>query len=261
MPRHAQFFAATALTIAFAVASCAPVDPATPKPAQSARPTAQPALPSTQSPPASSDPSPTAVPSDAISTALPEGGTEVFPGRYTARITPALTLTVDREVNIDCAPGYRCRGDVDVNLPNWLDMEFGHDHPIEIHVMAFDQVFGPGASKPLVKPPDDLAGWIAAMPGVRIDASTPITVGGIPAWQLDLQTGDADLVLGPISGAQDISELGFGAHQVHRVDVLHVGGRAVVIGLGPVLAEDSTKERLAAAAAMLQPIVDSITWQ
>ncbi|MFL5774955.1 MAG: hypothetical protein ACJ76W_01645 [Chloroflexota bacterium] len=190
-----------------------------------------------------------------------EGGGELFPGRYITQFKPSLTMTIDRQVNLDCAQGYRCRGDVNVNLPDWLDVEFGHDHPIEMHVMGFDKVVAPGASRPLERPPDDLASWIAAMPGVTIDASKPITIGGIPASQLDLQTGDHDVTFGPVSGVPEFPTLGLGAHQVHRVDVLRIGPRVVVVGLGPVRAEDSTKDRLAAAIAMLQPIVDSISWQ
>ncbi|MFL5770132.1 MAG: hypothetical protein ACJ765_08625 [Chloroflexota bacterium] len=201
------------------------------------------------------------MPSDAALAFLSEGGSELFPGRYITHFKPSLTMTVDRQVNLDCAQGYRCRGDVNVNLPDWLDIEFGHDHPIEMHVMGFDKVVAPGASRPLERPPDDLASWIAAMPGVTIDASKPITIGGIPASQLDLQTGDHDVTFGPVSGVPEFPTLGLGAHQVHRVDVLRIGPRVVVIGLGPVRAEDSTKDRLAAAIAMLQPIVDSISWQ
>jgi hypothetical protein len=274
MPRHARFIVFA--IIAVVVASCATVDTAVPTAAPSARsmtlPTTAPPSPAaatpaptqsrmTPGPTAVPAPTPTAVPSDADAAFLSEGGSQVFPGRYIAHLKPQFTLTVDRQVNIDCAPGYRCRGDVDVNLPDWLDIEFGHDDPIELHVMAFDQVFAPTASRPLVRPPDDLAAWIAAMPGVTIIASKAITVGGIHASQLDLRTGDEDLTLGPIAGIPDISTLGFGPHQIHRVDVLHVGGRVVVIGLGLVRTEDSTREEVAAAAAMLQPIVDSIAWQ
>jgi hypothetical protein len=274
MPRHARLSAFA--IIAVVVASCATVDTKVPTAAPSARSTTlpttvPPATPAatpaptpsrtTPGPTAMPAPTPTAVPSDAPAAFLSEGGTQLFPGRYITHLKPQFTMTVDRQVNIDCAPGYRCRGDVDVNLPDWLDIEFGHDHPIEFHVMAFDQVFAPSASRPLVRPPDDLAAWIAAMPGVTIIASKAITVGGIPASQLDLQTGDEDLPLGPIAGIPDIPTLGFGPHQIHRVDVLHAGGRVVVIGLGLVRPEDSTKEGVAAAAAMLQPIVDSIAWQ
>jgi hypothetical protein len=34
-----------------------------------------------------------------------------------------MILTIGHEVDLDCVPCYRCRGDVDVNLPNWLGLE------------------------------------------------------------------------------------------------------------------------------------------
>src|SRR3954470_9314907 len=123
MPRHARFIRAAAAAIALVVASCATGDRAAPTPGRSERP-ARPTATSTTPPTSIPGQSPTPLPSEAVLTALPEGGSQVFPGRYTTHFAPALTLSVDRQVKIDCAPGYRCRGDVDVNLPNWLDIEF-----------------------------------------------------------------------------------------------------------------------------------------
>jgi len=260
MPRHARFIASATASIALVVASCATLDTAAPTPAPSAQPTARPTTISTTRPTGSPVPASTPVPSETALTALPEGGSNVFAGRYTTNLTPALTLTVDRPVNIDCAPGYRCRGDVNVNLPNWLDLEFGHDHPIEIHVMSFDQVFAPSESHSLIPPPADLAAWIGDMPGVTVVSPTPVEIGGLPATQLDVQTLDEDVAFGP-TGLTDVPTLGFGSHQLHRVDVLEVDGHVVVIARGIIRDEDNTTDRVAAAAAMLQPIVDSIAWQ
>jgi hypothetical protein len=265
VPRHAWFIASAGVAIALVVASCGTFDTTT-QSSPSGREVAAPsAARSTSTPAATSTatpaPAPTAVPSHATLQFLSEGGTQVFPGRYVTHLRPGLILTVDQEVKIDCAPGYRCRGDVDVNLPDWLDIEFGHDHPIEVHIMVFDQVFAPSAARPLINPPDDLEAWVAAMPGVKVVTSKPITVGGIPASQLDLETGEQDVIFGPLSGVPEMPTLGFGAHQAHRVDVLRASGRVVVIGLGPVRPEDSTIARLPEAAAQLQPLVDSITWQ
>jgi hypothetical protein len=204
------------------------------------------------------DPAPT--PSQSVVAGLPESGNELFPGRYTTHFEPALMLTIDRQVRIDCAPGYRCRGDVDVNTANWLNLEFGHDHPIEIHVMRFDQVYDPKHAGRLIAPPEDLAAWVSAYEDVTVIDRTSVEVGGIEAVQLDLRLGSQDMVFGP-TGLADPSALGFGAHQLHRVIVARVHGAAVVFGLGSVNGEDRTPERLAAAADILQPIVDSITWQ
>jgi hypothetical protein len=204
-------------------------------------------------------PSPTPGPTQVVTIALPEGGSVVFPGRYTTHFEPALTLTIDRQVQIDCAPGYRCRGDVNVNAPNWLDLEFGHDHPVEIHIMGFDRVYDPKHPGKLMDPPTNLDAWIAAFPGVTVIARKPVHVGGLDATQLDLRTG-RDLAFGPTAFA-DFPSLGFGAHQLHRVIVVRVHGAAVIFGIGSINAEDSTLDRLAVAADILQPIVDSVTWQ
>jgi hypothetical protein len=202
---------------------------------------------------------PSAVPSQAVVTALPEGGNTVFAGRYTTHFEPALIVSIDRQVNIDCATGYRCRGDVDVNSTNWLDLEFGHDHPVEINVMRFDQVFDPKHPGKLMDPPANLASWISGFPGVTVIAQRPAEVGGVEATQLDLRTS-ADVPFGP-TGLAGLPSLGFGAHQLHRVFVARVAGAAVVIGLGLIDAGEVTPDQLNVASDILQPIVDSITWQ
>jgi hypothetical protein len=161
---------------------------------------------------------------------------------------------------MDCASGYRCRGDIAVNWPFWLDLEFGSRHPVEIHFMSFRQVFDgkhPGGE---TDPPADLAAWISAMPEVTVNNVRAVRVGGLDATQLDLATGSADVPFGP-TGHADVPALGFGAHQLHRVYLVRASGPLVVIGLSPVNPEDYTPSHLAAAIDILQPIVDSITWQ
>jgi hypothetical protein len=201
-------------------------------------------------------------PSPALESALPESGNVVFPGRYKTHFEPALKLTIDRQVDIDCAPGYRCRGDIDVNSVHWLDIEFGHDHPVEINMMRFDKVFDPKHAGKEMDPPTDLAAWISALPGVTVLARRPVEVGGVAAMQLDLRTGSQDLAFGP-TGLADLPTLGFGAHQLHRVILIRRAGTAVIIGMGSLntVAADDTAERLANAADILQPIVDSIVWE
>lgn len=73
-------------------------------------------------------------------TPLPDGGQTVFPGTYTTQFQPPLTLTVGREVELSCVPGYKCRGDVDVNLPGWLFFEFGNAPAFEIAINRVDKV-------------------------------------------------------------------------------------------------------------------------
>jgi len=205
-------------------------------------------------------PTSTPQPSEVVETALPESGNTVFRGRYTTHFKPALMLTIDRQVDIDCAPGYQCRGDVDVNSEQWLDMEFGHDHPIEISMMRFSKVFDPAHSGKEMDPPVDLARWLTAFPGVAVLARDAATVGGVAVTQLDVRTGSENVALGP-TGLVDLPSLGFGAHQLRRVILLSKSGEAIVIGLGSLNPADDTEARLADAGDILQPIVDSITWQ
>jgi hypothetical protein len=199
------------------------------------------------------------MPSQVAVTALPEGGNTVFAGRYTTQFKPALTLTIDRQVDIDCAPGYQCRGDVDVNSSSWLDLEFGHDQPVEINVMGFDQVYDPNHPGKVIDPPTDLGAWISAFPGVTVTARKPVQIGGLDATQLDLRTA-RDVAFGP-TDLGDLHSLGYGAHQLHRVFVARVSGTVVVIGLGSLGPGETTPDQLAVASRILQPIVDSITWQ
>jgi hypothetical protein len=169
-------------------------------------------------------------------------------------------LTIDHQVDIDCVPGHRCRGDVDVNSAQWLDIEFGHDHPVEINVMRFDQVFDPKHAGKAMDPPTDLAAWISALPGVTVLARRPVEVGGVEATRLDVRTGNADVPFGP-TGLADLPTLGFGAHQLRSVIVVHRAKAAIIIGLGSIKPEDDTPDRLAVANDILKPIVDSIAWE
>jgi len=210
--------------------------------------------------PANTLPPSTSQPSHVLESALPESGNVVFPGRYTTHFEPALTLTIDHQVDIDCVPGHRCRGDVDVNSAQWLDIEFGHDHPVEINVMRFDQVFDPEHAGKSMDPPTNLAAWISALPGVTVLARTPIEVGGVAAMQLDLRTGSGDVPFGP-TGLADLPILGLGAHQLRSVILVRRAGAAIIIGVGSIKPEDDTADRLAVANAVLKPIVDSIAWE
>ena len=199
-------------------------------------------------------------PSEMLESALPESGNVVFPGRYTTHFKPAITLTIDQQVDIDCAPGHRCRGDIDVNSEHWLDIEFGHDHPVEINVMGFNTLFDPKHAGKEMEPPTDLAAWIAALPGVTVLARKPVEVGGVAAMQLDLRTGVEDVPFGP-TGLADLPTLGLGAHQLRRVILVRRAGAAVIIGIGSINPADDSAVRLANAGDVLEPIVESIAWE
>ena len=179
---------------------------------------------------------------------LPAGDGSVYPGTYVPVFDPGLTFTIDREVQLNCAPGFKCRGTVDANLPGWVDIEFGQPR-IEVHIVRVDKVNDPARPGALIDPPADLAGWIASRPGVTVNARKAVQVGGLAATQLDIRTGGQDLSFGPIPGVTEPG-LGVGANWTVRLFVVPVDGRQVLIMLH---AEDGSLTEL-------QPLVDSIIW-
>ena len=173
----------------------------------------------------------------------------VYPGTYIPAFDPGLTFTIDREVQHNCAPNFRCRGSIDVNFDGWLGLEFGLPR-IDVNVIRVDKVYDPAKPGALMDPPADLAAWIASRPGVTVTAQKAVQVGGRAATQLDVRTGNKDVSLGPIPGVTDPPGLGFGANGTARMFVVPVDGRQVVIILH---AEDGSLTEL-------QPLVDSIVW-
>lgn len=172
----------------------------------------------------------------------------VYPGTYVPAFDPGLTFTIDREVKHNCAPGFKCRGSIDVDLPGWMGIEFGQPR-IEVNVIRVDKVDDPANPGSLMDPPADLAAWLASRPGVTVTSQKAVKVGGLAATQLDLRTGTKDLSFGPIPGVTDVG-FGLGANWTARLFVVPVDGRQVVIILH---AEDGL-------VSELQPLVDSIVW-
>ena len=146
-------------------------------PAASATPASSPSVRGSATPQASTSlPSP----SPAI---LADSG-DVFPGTYVTRFEPALTITIDREVENGCATGYRCRGSIDTNINGWVFFEFGNsppDHPaFEVGVTRVDKIVDLKHSGALIAPPADLAGWIAKYPGLTVlTPPSVVKVGGL----------------------------------------------------------------------------------
>lgn len=195
-------------------------------------------------PRASSTPGATPVPSPSI---LASQGF-VYPGIYVPAFDPALTFTIDREVEHNCAPGFKCRGSIDANLPGWLALEFGLPR-IEVGIVRVDKVNDPAKAGRLIDPPADLAAWIGSRPGLTVIAQKAVTVGGLPATQLDVRTGNKDIGFGPIPGVTDPG-FGLGSNSIVRLFVVTVQGHQVVVSLH---AEDGSVDEL-------QPLVDSIVW-
>jgi hypothetical protein len=200
----------------------------------------------TSSPHATATPSPTVTPSPSPSILASEGF--VYPGAYVPAFDPPLTFTIDREVQHNCAPGFKCRGSIDANQAAWLALEFGLPR-IEVNVYRVEKLNDPAKAGRLIDPPPDLAGWIAGRPGLTVIAQKAVTVGGLAGTQLDVRTGSKDTGFGPIPGVTDIG-FGLGPSWIVRLFVVPVQGHQVVISLH---AEDGSVDEL-------QPLVDSIVW-
>jgi hypothetical protein len=224
-------------------------------PAQIGAPTVTPTV--SASPSATTSPSPSASPAVGI---LVEGAS-VFPGTYRSNFDPPLTLTVGNQVENGCAPGFQCRGTVDANQAAWLNIEFGNappDHPrIEVFAVRLDKVFDVAHPGKLVNPPADLATWFTRLPGVKVLAQPkPVTIGGLPGTQLDLQAGSKGVAFGPIPGVTDPGA-GMGKGQTIRLFIVPVNGRDVVIW---VAADEVGTSHFATMTQTMQPLIDSIVW-
>ena len=204
----------------------------TPAPSRSAAPTA---------------PAPTARPSPSPAILATEGF--VYPGTYIPRFDPPLAFTIDREVEHNCAPDFQCRGSIDANLPGWVDLEFGLPR-IEMMMIRVDKVDDPAHKGRLIDPPAGLAAWIASRPDLTVVAQKPVTVGGLAATQLDVQTHGKAIGFGPIPG---VPNPGFGLlpNTMSRLIVVRVSGHQIVVLLR---AEDGSLDEL-------QPLFDSIVWR
>jgi hypothetical protein len=176
----------------------------------------------------------------------------VFPGRYVTAFQPSLTITIDREVQHRCAPGFQCQGSINVNQAAWLDLEFGQPK-IEMMINRVDKVNDPAHPGSLIDPPADLAAWIASRPGVTItNPPKAVTVGGLGGTQVDLKAGTKGLSIGPIPGVTDPG-LGLGGNATARYIAVKVRGQQILIAM---LSDDP----FLASMTELQPLVDSIVW-
>lgn len=204
---------------------------------------------------------PTASPSPSPSVGILVEGASVFPGTYRTGFDPPFTLTIGNQVENGCAPGFQCRGTADVNSAAWVDIEFGNDPPdhprIEVMVMRLDKVVDVAHPGRLVNPPADLAGWLARFPGLTV-LSQPksVTVGGLPAKQLDVRSGSKGVDFGPIPGVTD-PHSGMGPNRTMRIIVVTVNGRQLMIWQ---IADEDGSAHFASMTQTMQPLIDSIVW-
>ena len=217
-----------------------------------APPSATPALP--QAPLATRSANPPTAPAPTASPGIQILATEgtMFPGIYRTAFVPAMTITINNLVDLDCAPGYRCRGDIDVNIEHWLDLEFGNVHGAELMVVRLDQVWIDESKGTTKLPPDDLAAWIASRPGItEVNPAVTASVGGIAGTRLDLHPAH-DVGFGPNFG------IAGDAHKRAWITVLNVRGSWVLIV--EVLGPENSVDNFDTVVRGLQPIVDSIVW-
>jgi hypothetical protein len=191
-------------------------------------------------------------------TRLATSGT-MFPGVYRTAFDPPMTIEIDHQVDLDCSPGYRCRGDIDVNLEQWVGFEFGNVHGSELDIQRLDKVYAGAQGDALVDVPDDLAAWILAQPGVtEVTPAVEVSVGGLPGKRLELRA-DRDVRFGP-SGITEFPWWGIGPNSKRTwLTVVNVGSVGVLIwdNFGP----ENTAGDFAAIVQGLQPVIDSITWE
>ena len=220
-------------------------------------------LPTTSVPP-SAEPSPSGV------SVLGAADSGAFgPGTYTTTFQPPLTFTlVDQTiVGANGTIAYESIGEVDANMPAWIDIAFGFDKPGphgtgawsgDFGINRIDKVFDPRQPGTLIDPPKDLATWIMKLPGLTVAAPPKaIEIGGLDGAQFDVVTGNKDVTIGPIPGVTEFG-MGFGRHRPARIVVISVDGHQVLITVG---AEDNSADHFKRVVGALQPLVDSIVWQ
>jgi hypothetical protein len=204
-----------------------------------------------------------AAPSPVPVDTLASGGT-MFPGTYRTNLDPPMTITINDLVNLDCAPGYRCRGDIDLNTPAWVEFEFGNVHGSDLVIMSIGKVYD-ADGKTLIDPPADFVAWMLDRPGMRENTPrVPVTIGGIAGTRIDITSSDTKFAgWGPTNLAGDDVPRDFGinggAGARVRFNVLNVNGHWVLIeeSLGP----ENTVGNFDRVVEDLQGVISSIRWE
>ena len=193
-------------------------------------------------------------------------------GTYATAFQPPLRFTL-AELTIVGADGtisYESIGEVNANMPVWIDCAFGFDKlgrhgsgtwSGNFGIDRIEKVFDPRHPGTVIDPPKDLATWITKLPGLTLAAPPKaIEIGGVDATQLDVVTGAKNVTIGPIPDVTDPPAFGFDSHQRARIVVVSVDGHEVLITL-TLGAEDDSADHFKRVVAALQPLVDSIVWE
>jgi len=186
-------------------------------------------------------------------------GPTLLPRTYRTTLNPPLTFTVSHEVDLDCARGFVCRGDVDAGFPYWLDMEFGNEHGSELSVISMRHVPGFTPAKGLAaKSPAEFVAWLTSQPNATvIDGPTDVQVGNRSGVQADLYLGD-----GVTFGATefpDVPNLSVGPRTRARISATETDGTLVlIVGL---IGSENVDHDFNAAVGGLQPLLDSMMWR
>ncbi|HEY8198356.1 MAG TPA: hypothetical protein VIF44_01190 [Candidatus Limnocylindrales bacterium] len=203
-------------------------------------------------------PSPSALPSPTgLPPLLESGGGRFVPGTYSTHFQPSLIFTM--------TPGLS--GEVDANEPAWIGVEIGFDPrapnkpgtwSADVMITRLDQVVDREHPGNLIDAPSDLVAWIKGLPGLTVIAPPKaVMIGGLDATQLDVRTGDAGVLFGPIPGVDDPPS-GLGPLATGRLSVLRVDGHDIVTWLG---AQEQGSAHFDRVVDTLQPIIDALRWQ
>jgi hypothetical protein len=113
--------------------------------------------------------------------------------------------------------------------------------------------------------PQALIRWIQSIPGLVESSPTPVTVGGLTGYQIDVQVAKGDEVCTFDGGAAHGTPLitGGGVSSLHHVAAFDIDVRLIILGwkTGNVTLEITSAKELfpaGAYAALVQPILDSM---
>jgi hypothetical protein len=107
-------------------------------------------------------------------------------GTYTSQsFEPALTFTVPAGWNNPWDTG----GEFDLWTPGWSDGAYMFGHP-GLHVVRDPRPEGSGADATVGTSALELATWVANRPGIATAGPSPVEIGGLAGYQLDVSIAE-----------------------------------------------------------------------